>query len=220
MNELLLSVKDICKNVGIEHALEYVLTRNPSNNLPYHNLLHTLSMVDCCFKAATHYNLPLVSIRPLLVAALFHDFAHSGGKLSDTENIKNAIAGFEHFNMQQNHSQFGHQYQTYVPRFISVTEYPYVVVPHCIEERILRDSDLLSIMYEDWYDRVVIGLGQEMCVKAGRVITEREMIEGQLEFLSKVTMFTDWGKQKFQFHYHRVFGDLEAKLEKLIREEK
>ena len=219
MNELLESVKTICINIGIEKQLHFVLNKNPSNNLPYHNLLHTLSMVDSCFKAASFYNLPLISIRQLCVAALFHDYDHSGGKLPDSENIKAAIAGFNIQNSMVGHPNYI-EFATTVPRFISVTEYPYVVVPHCIEEKILRDCDLLSIMYDDWYERVVIGLGQEMCVKAGRVITEREMIEGQLEFLSKVTMFTDWGKQKFQFHYHRVFGDLEAKLEKLIREEK
>lgn len=216
--EMLDKVREICIGLNISDQLEFVLGNNPSNDLPYHNLTHTLSMVLCCYEAGTHYNLPLVSLRPLCVAALFHDYDHSGGAQSDSANISNAISGFLHQNCLNSFPWYT-EYATQVPRFIAVTEYPYVLSPVCIEERILRDCDLLSIIYDDWYDRIIIGLGMEMSVKYGRTVTEYEMVKGQIDFLGSVKLFTDWGRSLFFSIYNDRIAFLNSRLSELTAHE-
>ena len=216
--EMLDNVRELCSNLSISDQLEFVLANNPSNDLPYHNLTHTLSTVLCCYEAGTYYNLPLVSLRPLCVAALFHDFDHTGGVLPDSENIKLAIAGFSQQNCLNSFPWYT-EFATQVPRFISVTEYPYVLPPICLEERIIRDCDLLSVIYDDWYERIVINLGKEMSVKYGREVPEYEMVKGQIEFLGKVTMFTEWGRSTFRSVYTDRIAFLNSRLSELTTHE-
>lgn len=152
------------------------------------------------------------------MAALFHDYDHTGGAELDSVNINRAIDGFKHQHCLIGHDLFGSR-DTTIERIIAVTEYPYVLKPHCIEEKIIRDADLLSVIYDDWYDRIIIGLGKEMSVKYKREVTELEMVRGQIEFLKNVTMFTDWGYKTFHSVYTNRMTFLHKRATELTPQE-
>ena len=186
--------EEICEALDIKPHYLYVRQKNPSNNLPYHNWYHTMCMVQNCFEAGTYHDLPTSSMRALCVSALFHDFNHSGGKLDDSRNIINALLAFKTFQSQSTHYDNDLRH---VQKIIEVTEYPYVREPFTIEQRIIRDADLMQVAYEDtWYDMIITGLKKEMSIKQGRIITDNEMLAGQIEFLKNIHLFTIWGNKK------------------------
>jgi hypothetical protein len=192
------TVYKICIGTNLQYHYEFVRENNPSNNLPYHNWYHTLCMIKNCFDASEYYNLPMSSMRGLCAAALWHDYGHTGGKFDDVVNITNTINHFRNFHLslsscatRELDSDLCH-----VPSLISVTQYPYVHEPFGIEQKIIRDADLMQIAEVTWYDMIITRLGREMSIKYGRQLTDLEMIEGQISFLKNINLYTDWGKNK------------------------
>ena len=59
-----------------------------ANNLynPYHNFRHMSHVLWLCYKACQYYSheLPPRQMRALLIAALFHDFDHTGRPIGET----------------------------------------------------------------------------------------------------------------------------------------
>lgn len=187
----------ICIGIDIENHYYHVRSTNPANYLPYHNWYHALCMVLNCYNAANYYNLPLASMRAVCVAALWHDYNHSGGKHNDTVNVANAIKHFRnyHLGMWSAATRDLDGDLSHVPSIIAVTEYPYVCEPYGIEQRIIRDADLMQVLQPTWYEMCITGLGKEMSVKLGKEVTEKEMVDGQLNFLKNITLYTQWGNE-------------------------
>jgi hypothetical protein len=205
--------EELADRFGIRVYYNHVVNNNPSNHLPYHNLFHTLCMVRNCYTAASHYNLPYESVRHLLVAALFHDFAHSGGEYGDDVNVKDAVGGFNKFwNIQLRvHSAAAGIDNKLVERIIEVTQYPYVRQPVCIEESIIRDCDLLQMLEPEWREHVIGGLQKEMSIRLGQDLTLGEMLEGQIKFMTSVKFFTEWAFRR-AYKQEPEIGDLAPML--------
>lgn len=193
-------VKEICIGINIENHYNYVHDNNPSRDLPYHNWYHTICMVLNCYEAATFYNLPMSSVRAVCVAALWHDYAHNGGKNEDSLNVLSAIRHYLKFHLSLSSAQTrDHDSDlNHVPDIIRVTEYPYVNETFSIEQRIIRDADLMQITFPTSHEMTIIRLGKEMSVKFSREVTNIEMMEGQIKFLKEIKMMTEWGKQRMK----------------------
>src|ERR1019366_5684420 len=119
--------------------------------------------IENCYDGAQYYNLPKDTTRDILLAALFHDFNHSGGKLPDNENIKNAVSCIQAL-LTNIHPL--------VIDCIECTEYPFVKEPLTIEQRIIRDADLMQFRYTNWMDMIGKNLRKEMEVRLGKTITD------------------------------------------------
>lgn len=190
-------VLPICIDINIAYHYHHVKETNPAANLPYHNWYHTLCMALNCYNAADYYNLPLSSMRAVCVAALWHDYQHSGGKHTDTVNVTRAIEQFKnyHLSLYSCGTRDHESDLTQVPDIIAVTEYPYVRAPYGIEQKIIRDADLMQVCLPTWYEMCIIGLGKEISIKLGKEVTEKEMVEGQISFLNNITLHTQWGRE-------------------------
>jgi len=186
-------VRLLCVVFKVDDAFDYVKKNNTSNNLPYHNWYHALCMVEKCIEGANYHNLPYRSIRHLVLAALFHDFDHTGGKSTDSINIDRALKGWRNYEYTFLRSITSIDKQE-VEGIIRVTEYPYVIEPICIEQKIIRDADLMQCLRPTWKEMIIVGLRQEMSIKLGKDLTEEEMCEGQIKFLDAVKPHSDWGK--------------------------
>lgn len=186
-------VRLLCIAFKVKHAFEYVKKNNTSNNLPYHNWYHALCMVEKCIEGADYHNLPYRSIRHLILAALFHDFDHTGGKSTDDININRALKGLQLY--EDNFFSDITSIETLeVKEFIRATEYPYVMEPICIEQKIIRDADLMQCLRPTWKEMIIDGLRQEMSIKLGKDLTEEEMCKGQSKFLDAIRPHSGWGK--------------------------
>lgn len=173
---------EIIRNYNLWWEWDKFVRSNPSNNLPYHNQFHAQCMIENCYEGAQYYNLPRDTTREILVAAMFHDFAHSGGKTPDSINVQKALAESQ-----------AHNFSKTVFDCIKCTEYPFVVEPYTIEQRIIRDADLMQFRFPNWEDMLLVQLKKEIEIAQCKEITEDEMIAGQREFWKGITFFTEWG---------------------------
>lgn len=184
--------EDICRSLQIENVYAYVRDNNPSNDLPYHNWTHIQHMVESVYEGALYHQLGPQCQIDLVVAALFHDYGHTGGKESDASNIRIAKMALDSYTA----TQVGKiEYIPDVVRLlISVTQYPFVITPIFTQERIIRDADLMEMGRDTWYEMVIEGLRKEMEVSQKKEITVEEMLRGQVEFHEKVEWYSDWGR--------------------------
>lgn len=191
--------RELAKMFGFIRLFDEVSKVNPSNDLPYHNWFHTCCMICNCMEGALHYNLSYSECHLLGVAALFHDFDHTGGREHDSINIHRALASLNIY-VEGSNLELKH-----IRACISVTQFPFDIEPVTIEQKIIRDADLMQILEPEWYEHVILGLQAEMSIKNGPISTQ-DMLAGQVNFLfdhvpSK--LFTEWAKQKFESDVYR-----------------
>ena len=157
----------------LNRALKFVVENNKSINLPYHNLNHTLTMlryfdeVKQNFKEITHIDIQL--------AILFHDFNHSGGKLTDAENIDLALAGLREFlNVSEDY------YFERISEIIRATQYPYLDISCTQEQLLIRDLDLIGLFEPNVIQQNILGLSKELNIPLN------EFLPNQINFMKNI----------------------------------
>jgi hypothetical protein len=152
---------DILTKYGLEAEFNYIRKYNKSNKLPYHNLGHALQVMYAVEKIFwtihSKSDANLIKCRNMLIAALFHDFNHSGGKHSDDVNINRAIDGLEEFSKYT-----GSDICVEIYSYIEATQFPYVNVLNIdkIYIDIMRDADLTQLTVPE-YEKYALGLIDE-----------------------------------------------------------
>lgn len=165
---------------------------NHAENLcnPYHNFRHMCHVLWLCHEAcAWHYEeLSARKTRNLLIAALFHDFDHTGKPGPDAVNIERAITGLKQHFALEDCSEFGN-----IAALIKATEFPHTAPPEAVSlsARILRDADLSQALSVAWIQQVVFGLATEW----GK--TPLEVLKLQEPFHKNLKFSTEWAKAKF-----------------------
>jgi HD superfamily phosphodiesterase len=134
---------EIIKKFKLEYYLNVILTNNNGNTNLYHNFYHTQCVTTNCYKIAIDTDTYEENdIKILLIAALFHDFNHSGGKLkNDSENVKLAIEGFQKYTKESKEDT------EFICDLIKITEFPYNADNDSklsIRQQILRDADVMQ----------------------------------------------------------------------------
>lgn len=177
-------------------AFNYIEQQSISTQAPYHNLYHTQCVAYYAFFGANASELDGWETTNLVLAALFHDFNHSAGQKPDTENIRQAVAGWRTFAQinQLSESRIGE-----VERLIQCTEYPFLAEPQTLPEKILRDADLLQITCPQWEEMIYEGLARELSItkmKPGQTFEafKQEFAKGYRDFWLKAEFHSDWGK--------------------------
>ena len=132
-------------------------------------------------------------MRILLIAALFHDFDHTGrphaGETDpDGINIEIAIAGLRR-HLAPDDSALMPQ----IEALIDATHFPYKIDSEKLDllGKIIRDADLAQALSPVWIQQVVIGLARESGVNP------LAMLEAQSSFLATLRFNTQWAQQLF-----------------------
>lgn len=147
----------------------------------YHNFNHALNVT---------YNAKYISEKlgldstPFVLASLFHDFGHSGGTLTDKENINIAVKGLAEFFNEEAYLLKDLKFD-YIERLIRCTEFPYTTDPKDIGECIMRDADRLCGFRKNHIHEVVIGFG----VGERGLPLEAAFME-QKKFIQEVSFYT------------------------------
>lgn len=181
MNE----VFKICKeNPVLKSALSYVILNNTGNTNPYHSFEHLSNVFLYCKEGAEYHELPEKETLHLLLAALFHDFNHSGGELKDNANIANAKMGVSEW---YKNSDVALDVE-YINSLIDITEFPYTIQSNALNlpQQILRDADMGSIFTDNWFQTIMLGLSAE--TKTGL----EAFLEQQKNFMSNLKGNTPW----------------------------
>lgn len=179
----------------LEARLLEFLEANPSKDIPYHNNAHLKGVwgiardlwnVEC---EDVGLEEPTWELAVLMVASLFHDYAHSGGHESDAINVKRSRDYVSKLLMENNFT-FPHFVHAAIDSAIACTEFPFIREPANKLEMVLRDADLLYATLTQDPETILVCLRAEICISQNRAITFAEMYEGQVKFLGTTRMFT------------------------------
>lgn len=190
------NIPDVVKNTGKLYEgnlVQYLqIVFNYAENLknPYHNFRHMCHVLWLCYRACDFYRDKLTpqQMRNLLIAALFHDFDHTGKYGPDIMNIKKAISGFVIHVLPEDKDSLGD-----IIKIIKNTEYPYTTPSEKldIQGKIIRDTDISQALSVAWIQQVVFGLSQEWDK------TPIEVLKIQVPFLNQIRFNTEWAKKEF-----------------------
>ncbi|MFH1956216.1 MAG: hypothetical protein ABIJ28_01020 [Patescibacteria group bacterium] len=190
------SIPDIIKNsegLYLGDLKQYFkIVFNKARNLgnPYHNFRHMFHVLWLCYQACNFYKdvLSPREMRNLLIAAMFHDFDHSGRNDHDSEQIKSAILGLQRHVLEEDAENI-----SYIINLILATEFPYKIPSsHLIlKKQILRDADLSQVLNVAWIQHIVFGLAEEW----GKA--PMEILQMQEGFLNSLQFNTEWAKTMF-----------------------
>ncbi len=190
------NIPEIVRNDGsvyegnLTYYFQAVFDNARNLNNPYHNFRHMCHALWLCYQACLCYRMVLSKreMRNLLIAALFHDFNHTGKPGSDEINIAKAIAGLEkHLALEDK------EYRDDIGYLITLSEYPYKIPSGEVSllVQILRDADISQALSVAWIQQVVFGLSMEW----GK--SPLEVLEMQGEFHKNLKFYTEWAKQMF-----------------------
>ena len=134
-------LKELELSVGM---IDELYTMNTSNNLPYHNFQHLLTVANRAVQGARYYNLSHTVQKALIIAGLCHDADYIVGE-AESVNIPRAKRS-----AQQLCENFGikKEITTQVMTLIDATEFPHYAVK-TIEEQVIQDADLMQNLEED-----------------------------------------------------------------------
>lgn len=163
--------------------IDYIV--NPENNPAqhqYHNPKHCYTVAVNCILASDYHRLSDKDCLELIIASIFHDWGHSGGELTDSENINIAVLAY---------TSTSATFKTYLDhqaiiRLIRSTQYPHVPVSD-LKEQLIQDADLLQYLHKDALQWI-----ESFSNETGGHNTPEDVAE----FLKKQHFNTAWGKKK------------------------
>ncbi|MEI8339205.1 MAG: hypothetical protein WCF94_00900 [bacterium] len=174
----------------LRYYLKIVLTKATNLNNPYHNFRHMMHVLFLAYQACKYYKEKLLKreIRNILVAAMFHDFDHTGKKINDKINIDLAIAGLHKYIDDSDK-----EYLSQIEDLIRSTEYPHKDESEysSFGHDIIRDVDMAQALNTVWVQQVVFGLAQE------QKVDYKEIFARQEQYLYNIKFHTDWARQQF-----------------------
>jgi len=198
-NEFMLLTDGEIDNVFYE-AKTYILENNLVEN-DYHNNEHMINVFNNSMVLFNHYKdeykLPPYHKLLLGLAALFHDFDHSGGRLKDSENIELALVALKEFLKTINKSDLYDD----IENIIIATEFPHLDIDLDILQKIIRDADTMGGIIEGWKS-VVTNLASEYNK------TLVEFIPSQIKFLDTVKFNTDYCNQLLKNNKEKIVEEL------------
>lgn len=168
-----------------------ILFTEPVNTVhPYHNIRHMLHVAWECYDGADFHQLNPREFRNLLIAALFHDFNHSGQMTgNDDLEIERALRALRKYILADDRSSL-----CVIEDLIKSTQFPHIVREDelSVSAKILRDSDMSQSFSTAWIQQIIFGLSKEMRVSPRKFLSE------QVVFLSQIRFVSLWGKTRFE----------------------
>ena len=177
----------IIEEFNLGFMIRWILENNTAQSLPYHNFSHSLWVANYAQMIYTHETNKKAP-KELIIAALFHDFDHSGGFFKDDlENIFRAVRGY--IIWADSHREFDETFDNKVINLIRQTQYPHLAPATSFEAACLRDADLLQNCNDTLFANFT-GIKQEMF----REIPYPQYMDNTLKFLRSIEYKTTWGK--------------------------
>lgn len=179
------------------------------NNLPegcvYHNIEHTLNVVESAKLIGEHSKLSDEDMEILLIAAWFHDTGLINVYDGHEEKSIEIFKGF----INQNH--LSTEKIEKIAKLIRVTKIPRN--PTDLLEKIICDADLSHIGQKGFQRRIKL-LRQEWENMLGKKFTDIEWLNSNIDFLTNNEFNTDYAKETFEEQKQRNIEKLKRKLVK------
>jgi hypothetical protein len=166
-----------------------VIMAAPNIHHGYHGLRHMLHVTWVCYQACKYYQrlgqMTKREARNLLIAAMFHDYAHCGKAGDDAVNIEQALDG-----LREHVEDVDRDFLVKISVIIAATQFPHSDLGGIptLSEQVIRDADISQAFGTTWIGDIAAGFGSEL----GK--TPIEMLEQQLMFLKGIQFHSDFGK--------------------------
>ena len=208
--------------IGYAEVFDWFYSHNIGKANGYHNNTHTFNVVELVKQYCDSKNMGESRMRVHLVAALFHDFCHSGGKLEDSENISIALNGLRKM-MEEVGLTMPLTFKFMLPLdrvyafyLIDSTKYPYkgLNIDKFAHLRVIREADILSYEHKKWKKYVYEGLCSELGLKKEE---KQENLNKLLDFhkdLLEKEVKLDFFKKLKDKHYPSFEKDVFKELKK------
>ena len=198
---MIAAILDIMEQYDLGGCVRWILENNPSQALPYHNFNHSLWVAYHAHEAYLQSTDGKNPPKELILAALFHDFGHSGGFFADdSKNVEAAISGFMRWIRQTNAAR---NTDVHVVHYlIRLTKYPFELPEtdlyhilvnqeeYSLQLNCLRDADMMQNCNDTLLSNFV-GVKQELF----RHDSYAEYTEKTLVFLRGIEYETQYGKE-------------------------
>ena len=182
------AIEIIDKYDYLQKAFKYIVLNSKSNNGPYHNLNHILTVLKYCYAGAIAEGITDdKELRELLITAIFHDVNHTAGKEKDDVNIKNSKKIIKKF-VESEDVDVDIDVMNDI---LDATQYPYEIEGKdlTLKQGIIRDADLMQVFEYNWIHQNIWGLSQEIGLKF------LDFVKPQRKFLDTAEFNTTWGKE-------------------------
>lgn len=200
--KILEAIEIIDKYEYLQKAFKYILLNSKSNNGPYHNLNHLLTVLKYCYLGASSEGIKdEKELRELLIAAIFHDVNHTIGKEKDDVNVQNSKDAIGKFVKQEEIDAD----TDYMNKLLDATQYPYVIEGKDLDlkQGIIRDADLMQVFEYNWIHQNIAGLSSELKMDF------LDFVQPQRKFLESAAFNTDWGKKMHKDKWDDVMKQYE-----------
>lgn len=192
-----------------KEASKYVsalFTEKLSKEVVYHNLQHTLEVVDAAITIGKKENINEADMEIVVLAALFHDTGHT--MLHEGhEEVSQQIA--EDFLLAQ---QVDSQVINQVKELIGATRMPQK--PTSLLAEILCDADLYHLSSTDFVQKADL-LRQEWHNLEQQTHTDEAWVKQNVDFLKKHQYFTPYGKETLELGKEKNIKQQKKALKKL-----
>lgn len=180
------------ENTLFNRAFKYILQFNKGGYNPYHSNFHLLDVFVTSMEIANTYDTLTEKDRlELGLAALLHDFNHSGGKFSrDADNITLAIDGLVEFiDWNKLDIESSGVDEFVIEELINITEYPHIREPYTLKQMIIRDADMSQCYNKNWFLNVITG-----ALMKEKGMTIIDSIDAQIKYIKNIQYYTDHAK--------------------------
>lgn len=222
------------RQMGLCQIFDWVKEHNPSGKLGYHNNDHLYHVGRLAGTLMEHsYSNVDEDMCRAIVAGMFHDINHSGGKITDFANVEHAEAMFLYFREQviegkipMNNRMKALMFADLYPReegntiaaAIRATHWPWLPLRDMTyAQKCLRDADLLYSIDTD-LDPVAIakGLYEEVNAIRKEKLSQLTFLENQKKYLNTCPkMQTPAGEVLFEIGLNKRLLAIEAEISAL-----
>lgn len=172
----------------LEATRQYIhdfYTKNVSDEFVFHDLEHVHNVVDAALEIARSYQLTEKELEILQLAAWFHDTGYSEGP----ENHE--ARSCEHAKLFLQEHQYAPEDIEKVCTVIIATRFSHT--PDTLLEKIMCDADLSHLGKNMYWERCG-RIRQELIMVKDRVMSEKEWVAFELNFMTNHQYYTDAAK--------------------------
>jgi len=196
--------------LDVEAYVTNFITEQVDKKFAYHNIQHTLDVVNATKQLSAAHDLRPMELKLLLIAAWFHDIGYDQGPLGHEERSANYAKAFlEKYDFEEADIKL-------IQNCIMATKMPQS--PNTLFEKILCDADMSHLGKRTYWERCG-RIRQELALTKNTTMSEPEWIDFELKFIANHKYHTALANHLFDKRKRKHIQQLKKLDQRLHPEE-
>jgi len=192
--------------IEVEAHVTNFITEYVDKKFAYHNIQHTLDVVNSTKQLSAAHNLHSKELELLLIAAWFHDIGYDKGPLGHEERSCNYAKTFlEKYDFEETDIKL-------IQNCIMATKMPQS--PNTLFEKILCDADMSHLGKKIYWERCG-RIRQELTLTTNTTMSEPEWIDFEIKFIANHKYHTSQANHLFEKRKRKHIRQLKKLNERL-----